>query len=390
MTKIGIEITPMLVEFQTGIEQYVSALVQELAGYENRIDDIRLVYYLHTGNPFSSKSQVRKVLSLLDDSDADYRVYFNKRGYGLALSYYTRREKLDLIHMPRCDRPRRGVCPYIVTFHDINQVALEHEERAIERSNFTSYHKSTLDAASGIIFVSESTKKDLIEKHGYQITAPYKIIHHGVGRHFFSNNQLNSSVIKIKIPTPYILFVGSIQFRKNLARLVEAFGMLKETRRIPHKLVLVGRNSWGAELVFEKINELSLQHDVIFTGYVADNDLPQIYAGADVFAYTSLHEGFGIPILEAFASETVVITSQVYSMPEVAGDAAIYVDPRDAGSIATGLWRAISDQELRKQLRERGVQRARQFTWQKSAQSTIDFYKEVVDNINQDSGNRQF
>lgn len=382
MIRIGIEASPLLVEQQTGIEHYVSALVAELTAVEDQFKDITFIFYFHAGNPFASRSKLDEVVELLSRKGSRYQVYHARRGFGIALSYYSRRDKLNLIHMLRGVGPRYGSCPYVLTIYDAISVGLTREERELEKSKDTDPRWATIKKANGIIYISESTRRDVQAFLEKNITAPTKVIYLGVDSRFFKNNQVEVSPWRESISPPYILFVGTIQYRKNLARLVEAFSILKVSRGIPHKLVLAGRDGWGAEQVYEKVIELGLQDEVLFPGYIADIDLPALYGGADVYAYPSLHEGFGIPILEAMASETVVVTSRIYSMPEVAADAVIYVDPRNTEDIAHGLWRGISDQALRSRLARMGVHRARQFTWLKNAQSTVEFYYQVVSGLN--------
>jgi glycosyltransferase involved in cell wall biosynthesis len=173
--------------------------------------------------------------------------------------------------------------------------------------------------------------------------------------------------------------MGTFEYHKNIHRLVEAFAQVRHEHRIPHKLVLVGRGGPGLSLVQEIVAECDIEKVVVFAGYVPDDDLPGLYAGADVFAFPSLHEGFGIPVLEAMASGTPVLTSHHFALPEIAGDAALYVNPDDVEDIARGLWRLLSDRALARQLTERGLTRIEQFTLEQMVCHTLQFYHEIVE-----------
>jgi glycosyltransferase involved in cell wall biosynthesis len=169
-----------------------------------------------------------------------------------------------------------------------------------------------------------------------------------------------------------------LQPRKNLSRVVEAFALLRERRpELPHRLAIVGRIGWGVEPLQQRVRELQLESVVPFAGYVADEDLPALYSAADLFVYPSLYEGFGIPPLEAMACGTPVVTSNVSSLPEVVGDAALSVNPLDVEAMASAMEKVLTDAALRQTLSERGLERARAFTWERMARLTIEVYQEV-------------
>ena len=180
------------------------------------------------------------------------------------------------------------------------------------------------------------------------------------------------------VERPYILFVGSVEPRKNILRLLEAYHkVLKWSKR--WQLVIVGgRNYWKSSPVVQKVEQLGLQDQVKLTGYIPDEDLPAIYNGADLFCLPSLYEGFGLPVLEAMACGVPVITSNSSSLPEVAGDAAILSDPYNVDEIASAMERILEEPELAQELRQRGLARAAQFTWEKTARETIAVYEKVL------------
>jgi glycosyltransferase involved in cell wall biosynthesis len=184
------------------------------------------------------------------------------------------------------------------------------------------------------------------------------------------------------IRRPYCLFVGNLEPRKNLPRLIEAFGLLRRHGLAPAdlpQLVLAGTRGWLSSGIFRAAAGQGLEApDIVFTGYVPPADLPALYAGAACFVFPSLYEGFGLPVLEAMACGTPVVASTASSLPEVAGDAALLVDPHDVEGLAGALRRLWGDAELRADLRERGLQRATLYSWERTARLTLDVYERVA------------
>ncbi|MBC7315226.1 MAG: glycosyltransferase family 4 protein [Chloroflexi bacterium] len=173
--------------------------------------------------------------------------------------------------------------------------------------------------------------------------------------------------------------MGTLQPRKNFVRLIRAYHLLRERHSIPHRLVIAGAKGWLFEEIEETIRDLHLEEWVKVTGFIPDEDLPALYQGADLFAFPSLYEGFGIPVLEALACGTPVVTSNTSSMPEAAGDAALLVDPRDVEAIAEALWRLLEDASLRNALRARGFEQVRRFSWVASARTVCTIYRHLIE-----------
>ena len=179
------------------------------------------------------------------------------------------------------------------------------------------------------------------------------------------------------IRRPYLLYVGTIEPRKNLTRLLRAFALLKEKYHIPHQLVLAGGRGWRDEEIFRTAGEISCKEDVIFTGYVSAGEKNALYQNASVFVFPSLYEGFGIPPLEAMTFGCPVVCANAASLPEVAGDAAELVDPLEAESIAEGTWRVLSDETYAKSLTDRGYLQAKKYTWEASAKRLTEICREI-------------
>ena len=240
--------------------------------------------------------------------------------------------------------------------------------------------KSHAQKAEMILTISDSTRRDVVN----YLDIPedkVRVTYLGVDPQYRPVGD--SSVVqaireKYGLPERYILFVGTLQPRKNVEGLLGAFRMLEDEYKVPHKLVLVGCKGWKYDGIFSRIERDGLSDKVVFPGYVDYQDLPVLYSAADLFVLPSYYEGFGLPILEAMACGTPVVTSNVSSMPEVAGDAAVLVDPKRTEDIAGGIYRVLNDPALAGTLRERGMIRAKEFTWEKCADETMQVFEEVV------------
>jgi glycosyltransferase involved in cell wall biosynthesis len=182
-----------------------------------------------------------------------------------------------------------------------------------------------------------------------------------------------------KIEGDYLLYLGTLHPRKNLVRLVEAFHQTVTTLQNQKiKLVIAGKKGWLYDAIFERVQQLNLTGQIIFTGYVADQNKPALLSGALAYVFPSLYEGFGLPVLEAMACGTPVLTSNISSLPEVAGEAALLVDPHNTGEIVAGLTQLITDVELRQRLVEQGYRQIQNFSWQKAAVQVFEILEKTA------------
>ncbi len=280
-------------------------------------------------------------------------------------------DECDVYQMSEtCFQPSKK--PLIATIHDLT-IEKFPELHLSESIFFTKRrHRKLADSDTKIIAVSEQTKADYVDYYGVD-PERVKVIYHGVNKRY---RPTDSAAVEGKygLEKPYILFVGTLEPRKNLVRLVEAFWQLKEQERIPHQLVMVGKNGWGMDELDRKIRERGLEDQIVRLGYVPEVDKPSLISGADVFVYPSLYEGFGLPVLEAMACGTPVVTSDVSALPEVTGkDGSVLVDPLKVEAIAGGMWRVLEDDELRGRLQDLGMERAKEFSWERCAKETIEF-----------------
>jgi len=223
---------------------------------------------------------------------------------------------------------------------------------------------------------SAATRVDLMRLFGVgaeRITVVYP----GVTGAFrtFATDILDKFRRRVMHGRPYFVHVGTLEPRKNLTRLVEAFAALKRDIGIPHALALVGGKGWMYDGLLERVRELGLDNDVVFPGFAAPEELPLWYAAAEALVYPSLYEGFGFPVVEAMACGTPVICSNVSSLPEVAGDAAVLVDPDDVRALTNSMRRVFDDRLFRQELVRRGLERARAFTWEATALGVQEAYR---------------
>jgi len=238
-------------------------------------------------------------------------------------------------------------------------------------------------SADRIIAVSGATKEDLSRVLGVP-DARVAVIHEAVAPEFTvptTPAAVEAVARRYGIRAPYCLFVGNLEPRKNLARLIEAFALVRARRRSATgpcpQLVVAGTRGWLYSGIFRAVERHGVTGDIVFTGYVAPADLPALYAGAACFVFPSLYEGFGLPVLEAMAVGTPVVASRVGAIPEVAGDAAILVDAQKAEEIAGAIEAVLDDGGLRRDLAARGRARARRFTWENVARQTLAVYEAV-------------
>jgi glycosyltransferase involved in cell wall biosynthesis len=285
----------------------------------------------------------------------------------------------DVCHFTNYLAPLACHCPYVVTIYDMT---------VFVTPKYHNLKKLVLDRtliprvarrADAIITVSNSARNDIL-RYLKVSNDKVHVITGGVSSDFrpvTDTDKLNEVTARYQLRLPFFLYVGTIEPRKNLCRLVQAFANLKQ-RGLPHKLVIVGQTGWHFAPVFEEVKRLGLTSEVVFTGYVPFEDLPALYSLAEVMVFPSLYEGFGLPVLEAMACGTPVITSRSSSLVEVAQDAALLVNPLSVQEIADALHTLHYQPKLREELRQRGLRRAARFTWGATARATLDVYERVT------------
>ncbi|HEX7176429.1 MAG TPA: glycosyltransferase family 1 protein [Pyrinomonadaceae bacterium] len=357
-----------------GNETYAANLVESLAAVDG---DNRYTLYVtkeQAVNRFSGRWPNFEVRRTLPHSPL-VRV-------PLTLSRELRRRPVDVLHV-QYTAPPFAPCPVVATIHDLS---FEHLPETFKRRSWMQLRltvRRTARRARHVIAPSEYTRADLIKTYGLR-PERVSVTPLAASPHFRpvrEATEIERVCNLYGIRGSYILGVGSIQPRKNLARLIEAYADLRRAGfgdKLP-QLVLVGRQAWLYGETLRAVTRERVAHRTIFTGYVSEDDLPALYTGALCFAYPSYFEGFGLPVLEAMACGAPVLAGDRTSLPEVVGDAGLLVDPFDTGAIARSLARLIEDAELRAALRVKGLERARQFDWRETARSTLGIYRSATE-----------
>jgi glycosyltransferase involved in cell wall biosynthesis len=274
------------------------------------------------------------------------------------------------------------IIPSVIVIHDLTVfipgISQTHKKSTKLKEKL--FLRFAISRARAVVADSYSTKKD-IEKFFNIPSEKISVIHLAAGKEFEpkkNKDLLEEKLLKYKIKFPYILFVGTLEPRKNILGLLDAFKeLVAQQETFGYKLVLAGKRGWYYEEIFKRIEDLRLREKVVITDYVLDEDLPYLYTGAECFIYPSFYEGFGLPALEALACGCPVITSDISSLPEVVGESALLVNPRDKKEIVSALNKILSDKELRANLVNKGLKQAQNFSWEKSAEDLLKIFREI-------------
>ena len=299
----------------------------------------------------------------------------------LTLSAELRRNRVDVLHV-QFTAPPVAPCPVVVSIHDLSFEHLPQTFKRRSRMQLRMTVRRSAQRASQIITLSNHTRADIIDTYNIN-PAKVTAIPLAAPAHFApvtDGKELQRVRQTYSIHGPYMLCVGSIQPRKNLARLLHAYSLLRRDGpevKLP-KLVVAGKNAWLFQETLRTIEQLGLKDSVIMTGYVPEADLPALYSGAVCFVYPSYFEGFGLPPLEAMKCGAPVLVGNQTSIPEVVGDAAMLFDPFDVDDISAKIKNVIGDNRLRATLAARGLERARLFDWLQTARDTLEVYKKAV------------
>ncbi len=359
----------------TGVEHYVYNLMRNIVRY-----NVGNEYVFYVPRVFSRTDApidgLRIRESWIPGTSRAMRFLWEQSYLPILLA----KDNIDVFHAPGYTMPLMTTTPSVVTIHDV--IAMKYPEfcSRMNRLHYRLVLPPTAAKAARIITTTGYTRDDIVDTLGVP-EDKIDVIPLGVHESFVpieDGSALASVRRRYGLPPEFVLFVGNLEPKKNIGRIIEAFNTLRKSRSIPHALAVVGRKEWLFKDLKRMVRLLGLERHVFFLGNVPLSDLVLLYNAADVFIFPSLYEGFGIPPLEAMACGTPVVTSNRSSLPEVVGDAAVTVDPLSTGEIAQALHAVLTGDELRRTLRERGLNRAKLFSWESTARKTMEVYGKVI------------
>lgn len=289
--------------------------------------------------------------------------------------------EVDLVHGLSYVLPRSRKATKVLTVYDLTFMLVPQTHPFSRQTFLPEFVKRSVRDADAIIAISEATKQDILNAFSVS-EQKITVTHLGVDHSTFNMHSPWEAVERVKrkfcITKDYIFYLGTIEPRKNVDLLLKAFQLLKERTKKDFQLVLSGKVGWKVELLMKVVHAMVKSGEVVYTGYISEQEAACLYSGATVFVYPSQYEGFGIPVLEAMACGCPVIASNSSSLPEVVGDAGILVEPNNVEALVEAIFTVLHDEEFRRVLKEKGVQRASQFTWERTARTTRDLYVSLL------------
>lgn len=364
--RIGIDATIIYGDRPTGLAIFSLNVIKQLA----KLHDDLVVWTAHAK---ALEIDPRNIREVIPSSARLGRYHFLMRALWVEarLPALIEREGIDVLWTTVPNALKKAPCPHVISVFDLIPLTFPSDTQRIVTWNFRHRLGSILENADAIVTTSQATGRDL--EHYYSLSS--EKIHNvsaGYDAHHFRPVSVLDSLSQFDLLLqPYILYVGNASPRKNLITLVRAFARIAD--RIPHCLVLAGAKTPGERTELENCaRTLALGERLRLLDYVAYHDLPVLYSGADLFVYLSHYEGFGLPVLEAMACGTPVLTADKSSLPEVAGDAGAYVAPDNEGEIASRMCELLLDNNRREAMASAGIERAGKFSWQLTAKRLLD------------------
>lgn len=373
---IGIDGIP-LSEAKTGVGHYTFELAQALAELAPR-DEFRLVS--HTSFAPSLKDEIERKPLPLNLSLVEEKPHaFDRFWWTVGLPRLLKRERFALFHGTNYDVPVWNACPTVLSIHDLSlQLYAEtHERRRVRRAN----RRLPLMARAATMIVThlETVRREIIEH--FNVPATRIVAVPAAPRSLFSPVPFAETIEtrrRLGIKDEFILFVGTLEPRKNLHTLVQSFGEILRATKHRTQLVIVGKKGWLMSELFAGIETSGFKDNLCLTGYLTDEELRALYSSCRVFVYPSLYEGFGLPPLEAMACGAPVIASRIPSLAETTADAALLVEPTNATALAQSILAVLENDNQRQQLRAAGLKRSAEFSWTRTAKTMREVYAEAI------------
>jgi len=374
MLHIGIDGLP-LTETLTGIGHYTRELASHLAS-SSATDDIQIIspraYLLELEKQIERPANLHLVRSRVSP--------ITRHWWSIGLPRYIRRHGIELFHGTNFEVPLRKACPTVVTVHDLSMLLYpETQERKLVRRAEQRLPRMAR-AATMIITPTESVRTEVHEH--LQLPLDRIVAVPEAARNCFQPLEPGATIEtrnKLGIHGEFLLFVGTVEPRKNIATLLRAFAEVLRVRREPLQLVIAGRKGWLVDDLYDSLERSAAAANIFFTGYLSDEELCALYSSCTVFVYPSIYEGFGLPPLEAMACGAPVIASNITAIREVVGSAGRLVSPESATQLAGAIAELLESMPARSELSAAGVKRARQFSWIHTARTTRQVFAEAID-----------
>ncbi len=371
--KIGINahlLSPVSGYRRAGIHQYIAQVLRHLPRLDGRP---HYTIYTRDRASIEERDDFTVVSSRWPTERRSVRILWEQFSWPLQAA----REQFDLLHSMAFVTPVLTNTPAIVTVYDLSFVHFPETFPAAQRLYLHSQTSRSVNKAHRVITISEASRQDL--HHFFDVSLDrIDVVLPGVEQVY---RPLPDEHVKVfremrGVPEKFILHVGTLQPRKNVPVLLEAFAQSKKVEDAV--LVLAGAKGWQHDEIFAMVKNLGLEERVHFTGYVADEELPFWYNAAEALVFPSIYEGFGMPVVEAMACGTPVIAARTSSIPEAGGEAALYFDPQDTAALARQMDSVLSERQLAKQMRQSGLERAQKFTWERAGIETSQVYARAL------------
>jgi len=380
--KVGIDVSLVAGE-RAGGGQYAYQLARALAGADPGVSYLLypvFYYIVHPEYPSAELPEADNMqVAFRGIRPRDLMAFFRPEAPAMFKEWLL--GPVDVVHSTTFCVPEFRLRPkgLVVTIYDLSFITHPELHLPANVEHCLAGTRLAVERADAIVAISGHTRQDLVERLG---ASPDRIVvtplaHDPDLAPVTDGARLAAVRQRYGLPERFVLFLGALEPRKNLPRLLEAYATLPAALRRDVHLVVAGMRGWLNDSIHAHVRALGLEATVHFAGYVDSGDLPALYSLAAVFAYPSLYEGFGLPVLEAMACGTPVLTSDGSSLPEVAGDAAVLVSPTDVDAIADGLRRVLDSPSLRDELSTRGIRRAAGFSWDRCARQTLEVYRRV-------------
>jgi len=294
---------------------------------------------------------------------------------GLPIHLVTTTKKPDVFLTLTHYGPRFSRIPTIVSVMDLSYLHFPETFRKNDLYQLTKWTEYSVKKAKKVITISNSSKNDIIKYYKVK-EDKVKVVYLGL-KNLSMNEPSEKELSEFGVNKKFILFVGTLQPRKNITRLIEAFSKLSDNLKDEHQLVVIGKKGWLYEDILSSPEKFHVSDKVLFLDYVSDDDLPNFYKKAELFVLPSLYEGFGLPVLEAMRYGCPVVTSNVSSLPEAGGDAALYFKPEDVDDIKNTIEKVLTDKSLKEKMIEKGRDHYKKFTWEKAAKEVLGAIEEI-------------